>query len=174
MSIGVVVPERLTVALRVGPDVELRVDVDVRVVPAMRSGNMLVCVVVRDGTVVARDCVVRDICGVGVRADTVLDRGVFCVRVPIFPLRGVVMLAVRSRTVVPDFAVLVARDVVVPCIFVPPSGFVLDDVVGAPVARRVAARAMSDASSQTAGYITSGAISAAKSSLIPFILVYYS
>lgn len=97
------------------------------------------------------------------------------VRVTTLPARGADDASdVRSRTVVPDLGMFVARDAVVL------DGAVsefddfcrVDVTVAVAESRRVAARAMSDASS-AAAWNASGASNTAKSSLIPFILVYW-
>lgn len=98
---------------------------------------------------------------------------VAAVRVTTLPARGADGVSnVRSRTAVPDFDMFVARDAVVLdgalSVF---DVFCRVDVTVAVESRRVAARAMSDASS-AAAWNASGASNTAKSSLIPFILVY--
>lgn len=71
--------------------------------------------VVRAVVAMVRDCVVLIVRGatVAVRADTRFVSGVDAMRVMVVPVRGVVAVCVRSRTVAPDLPIFVARDAVV-------------------------------------------------------------
>lgn len=76
----------------------------------------VVGVPVRAVVAMVRDCVVLIVRGVtvAVRADTRLVSMVDAMRVVVVPVRGVVVVVwVRSRTVVPDLLMSVARDAVV-------------------------------------------------------------
>lgn len=110
---GAVVAVAVAVRARVGC-VVVRDLFDVRVVG----------VPVRAVVAMVRDCVVLIVRGatVAVRADTRFVSGVDAMRVMVVPVRGVVAVCVRSRTVAPDLPMFVARDAVV--------AFFVDVVVG--------------------------------------------
>ena len=102
---GAVVAVAVAMRARVGC-VAVRDLFDVRVVGAP----------VRAVVAMVRDCVVLIVRGVtvAVRADTRLVSMVDAMRVVVVPVRGVVVVVwVRSRTVVPDLPMSVARDAVV-------------------------------------------------------------
>ncbi len=178
-DVVVFVPLRAVVAVRARVEAWARADVATRAVPIARSGNVVLRVAVRDFvTVLCNFCVgtvvliTRGCIFVVLRADMFFVSDA-CARVPTLPLRGSESdVMVRSRITVPDVPMFVAREaVLVGGIFTELFVFARVDDAGVAGLRRVAARAMSDASSATAGYNTSGAKNMAKNSLIPFILV---